>query len=160
MNGCSNGRMRGSPCPEAWVCPVPEPVGLKVWANPHQSQLSCSRRADWKRGRTAQNPPFFRRASLQNCFLVHEHCISKRGVLIEPGGVLRCHVDTAFRPIVRKGAIALILVRKVRAGTIAGSPPAVVKEVAAHVVFHSIVNAGIRIPVGRPLWFSRFEDRG
>src|SRR5713226_6564664 len=65
MNGCSNGRMRGSPCPEAWVCPVPEPVGLKVWANPHQSQPSCSRRAGWKRGRTAQNPPFFRRGSLQ-----------------------------------------------------------------------------------------------
>jgi hypothetical protein len=58
--------MRGSPCPEAWVCPVPEPVGLKVWANPHQSQLSCSRRAGWKRGRTAQNSPFFRRESLQS----------------------------------------------------------------------------------------------
>src|SRR5216684_3369541 len=66
MHGCSNGRMRGSPCPEAWVCPVPEPVGLKVWANPHQSQPSCSRRAGWKRGRTAQNPPFFRRESLQS----------------------------------------------------------------------------------------------
>src|SRR5260370_1042176 len=63
--GCANGRMRGSPCPEAWVCPVPEPVGLKVWANPHQSQPSCSRRAGWKRGRTAQNSPFFRRGSLQ-----------------------------------------------------------------------------------------------
>src|SRR6266567_5004298 len=59
MNGCSNGRMRGSSCPEAWVSPVPEPVGLKVWANPHQSQPSCSRRAGWKRGRTAQNPPFY-----------------------------------------------------------------------------------------------------
>jgi hypothetical protein len=66
MNGCSNGRMRGSLCPEAWVCPVPEPVGLKVWVNPHQSQPSCSRRAGWKRGRTAQNPPFFRRGSLQS----------------------------------------------------------------------------------------------
>src|SRR5260370_37744549 len=65
MHGYSNGRMRGSACPEAWVCPVPEPVGLKVWANPHQSQPSCSRRAGWKRGRTAQNSPRFSRGSLQ-----------------------------------------------------------------------------------------------
>src|SRR5258708_20707263 len=113
MNGCSNGRMRGSPCPEAWVCPVPEPVGLKVWANPHQSQLSCSRRADWKRGRTAQNPPFFRRASLQNFFLVHEHYISRRGVMIEPGCDFRCHVDTAFLPILPKGALPLFRLIKI-----------------------------------------------
>src|SRR5215469_3857484 len=56
MHGCSNGQMRGSPCPEAWACPVPELVGLKVWAKRHKSCFSSPEEDEWKRGSAAQNP--------------------------------------------------------------------------------------------------------
>src|SRR5206468_12005181 len=97
-NGCFNGRMRDSPCPEAWVCPVPEPVGLKVWANPHQSQPSCSRRAGWKRGRTAQNPPFFRRGSLQ----------SHWNVLMATRSTIAAHTDNTTNA--KPGNVAPLLI--------------------------------------------------
>ena len=68
--------MRGSPCPEAWAFPVPEPVGPKVWAKPHQSYLFSPGEDEWKRGSTAQNPrglspgSFQYRPSCQIAFLV------------------------------------------------------------------------------------------
>jgi hypothetical protein len=65
-SGCSNVRMKGSPCPEALASPEPERVGLKVGANPHQSRLSSLVEAGWKRGRTAQNPPCLSRGSFQD----------------------------------------------------------------------------------------------
>ena len=60
----NNVRMRGRACPEAWVMPVPERVGPKVKANPHQSQLSRSVEEDWKRGRNVRTPAALARGAL------------------------------------------------------------------------------------------------
>ena len=65
MHGCSNGQMRGSPCPEAWACPVPEPVGLKVWAKRRKSSFFSPEEDEWKRGSTAQNPRGLSQGSIQ-----------------------------------------------------------------------------------------------
>jgi hypothetical protein len=61
----NNVRMRGRFCPEAWVMPVPERVGPKVKANPHQSQLSRSVEEDWKRGRNVRTPAALARGALR-----------------------------------------------------------------------------------------------
>jgi hypothetical protein len=57
--------MRGRACPEAWASPVPERVGPKVEANPHQSQLSRSGEEDWKRGRNVRTPAALARGALR-----------------------------------------------------------------------------------------------
>ncbi len=61
----NNVRMRGRFCPEAWAMPVPERVGPKVKANPHQSQLSRSVEEDWKRGRNVRTPAALARGALR-----------------------------------------------------------------------------------------------
>src|SRR5947209_5082735 len=59
-----NVRMRGSPCPKAWVCPVPERVGPEVEADPHKSQPSSCVEKGWKRGRNARTTAYLCRGTL------------------------------------------------------------------------------------------------
>src|SRR5215471_12736016 len=51
--------------PSAWVCPVPEPVGLKVWAKRRKSSFFSPEEDEWKRGSTAQNPRGLSQGSIQ-----------------------------------------------------------------------------------------------
>ena len=48
--------MKGTSCPEALAVPEPERVCPEVEANLHQSPLSSSDEASWKRGRNARTP--------------------------------------------------------------------------------------------------------
>ena len=52
----TNARMKGTSCPEALAVPEPERVCPEVEANLHQSLLSSSDEASWKRGRNARTP--------------------------------------------------------------------------------------------------------
>src|SRR5579885_2034772 len=81
--------------------------------------------------------------------------------VIEPGDITWVHVDTAMTAIAIKGRCSRwIAVREIHPRTVNASPPAIVEEVSADMVFHRILDRRWRIPESRARWFARFELGG
>src|SRR2546423_5917854 len=90
--------------------------------------------------------------------LVHYHCCSPGDLWVKPGDVVGIHVDTSMAAVavIYRGATGVIM-REVVSGTEIRPPPCIMEEVAARVVFQSILNGGGRIPECGSLWLGRFE---
>ena len=90
--------------------------------------------------------------------LVDDHGCSVSCVVVQPVCIIGEHIDAAVAAIAGKRFIpAAVIVGEVGTNTVISTPPAVMKEVAAIVVFHGIINFGGWIPEGGPLRLARFE---
>jgi hypothetical protein len=93
--------------------------------------------------------------------LVDDHGCSIACMVIQPGSIIRKHIDAAVAAITGERLVTTaIVVREIGANAIIGAPPAIVKEVSSTVIFHGVLNLGWRIPEGRSLRLARFELRG
>ena len=83
--------------------------------------------------------------------LVDDHGCSVSCVVVQPVCIVREHIDAAVAAIAGKRFItAAVVVGKVGTNTVISTSPAVMKEVAAIMVFHGVINFGGWIPEGRP----------
>src|SRR5713226_3585308 len=82
--------------------------------------------------------------------LVHNHRRSPGNLCIQPGYIVGIHVDTTMAAVsVKRGGAGWIPMGEIHTGAIDAAPPAIVKEVAARVIFHRILDRRRRIPERR-----------
>lgn len=80
--------------------------------------------------------------------LIHDDLRIVVGIVVDPGGLIGWHVDTAVCAVIGTGIAARIDVVELGAGAVVRTPPGVVQEVSAGVIHDGVVNRRVRVPVG------------